>query len=85
MVCAAASAAIMLLALIPQIHLWYVGGTNWNGTDASVQGDEFLYSAYINALIDGRPRRNDSFAGQDNRTMSPLPESSFSIQFMPAY
>ncbi|MGH9930317.1 MAG: hypothetical protein ACREA9_13975 [Pyrinomonadaceae bacterium] len=83
--CAAAAAAIMLLALTPQIHFWYVRGANWNGAYASVQGDEFLYSAYINALIDGRPRRNDPFAGQDNRPTSPLPESSFSIQFMPAY
>jgi len=83
--CAAASAAIMLLALIPQIHLWFVRGRDWNGAYATLQGDEFLYSAYINALIDGRPRRNDPFAGQDNRPVSPLPESSFSIQFMPAY
>jgi hypothetical protein len=82
---AAASAAIMLLALIPQIHFWYIRGTNWNGTYASIQGDEFLYSAYINALIDGRPRRNDPFAGLDSRPTLPLPESSFSIQFMPAY
>ncbi|MBA3356130.1 MAG: hypothetical protein H0U18_09390 [Pyrinomonadaceae bacterium] len=77
--CAAASAAIMLLALIPQIHLWFVRGRDWNGAYATLQGDEFLCSAYINALIDGRPRRNDPFAGQDNRPVSPLPESSFSI------
>lgn len=76
---------MMLLALIPQIHFWMVRGRDWNGAYATIQGDEFLYSAYINALIDGRPRRNDPFAGQDNTPQTPLPESSFSVQFIPAY
>jgi hypothetical protein len=83
--CAAVSAALMLLALIPQLHLWSIRGSNWNGAYASIQGDEFLYSAYVNALIDGRPRRNDPFAGMDSTPSTPLPESSFSIQFFPAY
>src|SRR4030095_15361344 len=47
--------------------------------------DEFLYSAYINALIDGRPRRNDPFSGRDDHRNAPLPESAFSIQLLPAY
>jgi hypothetical protein len=51
----------------------------------SPQGDEPLYSAYINALIDGRPRKNDPFGGKDSSSQSPLPESTFSIQFVPAY
>lgn len=82
---ALASLALVLLSLIPQVHLWSARGREWNGAYASVQGDEFLYSAYINALMDGRPRRNDPFAGLDNTPASPLPESSFSIQFIPAY
>ncbi len=76
---------MVLLSLIPQIHFWFVRGRDWNGAYASIQGDEFLYSAYINALIDGRPRRNDPFAGLDSTSNSPLPESIFSIQFIPAY
>lgn len=76
---------MVLLSLIPQIHFWFVRGTEWNGAYATLQGDEFLYSAYVNALIDGRPRRNDPFAGRDSTLHSPLPESTFSIQFIPAY
>ena len=34
-------------------------GAEWHGAYALVDGDEFLYSAYINALIENRPRRND--------------------------
>jgi hypothetical protein len=83
--CALACLAIVLLSLIPQIHLWLVRGRDWNGTYATLQGDEFLYSAYVNALIDGRPRRNDPFAGRDSTVEKPLPESTFSIQFIPAY
>jgi len=82
---ALACLAMTLLSLIPQFHLWIVRGRNWNGTYATLQGDEFLYSAYVNALAEGRPRRNDPFAGRDDVPQSPLPESSFSVQFIPAY
>jgi len=83
--CALASLVVLVLSLIPQIQLWLIRGRDWNGAYASLQGDEYLYSAYINALIDGRPRRNDPFAGRDSTSKSPLPESTFSIQFLPAY
>jgi hypothetical protein len=82
---ALAATGVVLLSLIPQLHLWYVRGGEWKGAYATLQGDEFLYSAYVNALIDGRPRRNDPFAGLDSTPKSPLPESAFSIQFVPAY
>ena len=77
--------AITLLALMPQIHLWLARGSEWHGAYATLQGDEFLYSAYVNALIEGRPRKNDPFSGRDDHPSSPLPESTFSIQFFPAY
>ncbi len=82
---APAVVGITLLALTPQLHLWLVRGPQWQGAYATLQGDEFLYSAYINALIDGRPRRNDPFAGRDSTSNSPLPESTFSIQFIPSF
>src|SRR2546427_12605979 len=82
---ALSAATMMLLSLIPQIHLWIVRGRDWNGAYVSAQGDEIFYSAYLNALIDGRPRKNDPFAGKDSTSRSPLPESTFSIQFVPAY
>jgi hypothetical protein len=77
--------AMLLLSLLPQVNLWLVRGRNWNGAYVSPQGDEFVYSAYINALMDGRTRKNDPFAGKDSTLKSPLPESTFSIQFIPAY
>ncbi len=77
--------AITLLALMPQIHFWIGRGSQWNGAYAILQPDELLYSAYVNALIDGRPRRNDPVSGRDDHPQAPLPESLFSIQFFPPY
>lgn len=79
------SLAMVVLSLIPQVHLWLVRGREWNGAYVSPQGDEPLYSAYINALINGRSRKNDPFGGRDSTSNAPLPESTFSIQFVPAY
>jgi hypothetical protein len=83
--CALASFAIVILAMIPQIHFWVVRGSQWNGAFTVTQGDELLYAAYVNALIDNRPRRNDPPTGRDDHAEAPLPESLFSIQFIPAY
>ena len=83
--CVLAATAITLLSFLPQIHFWLVRGSQWQGAYATLQGDEFLYSTYINALIDGRPRRTDPFAGQDDHPRAPLPESLFSIQFIPPF
>jgi hypothetical protein len=79
------AAAMVLLSLIPQFHLWIVRGRDWNGAYVSPQGDEPLYSAYINTLIDGRSRRNDPYGARDSTSTSQIPESTFSIQFVPAY
>ncbi len=83
--CAVTCLAMLLLSLMPQIHLWIVRGRDWNGAYVSLQGDEPFYSAYINALIDGRTRKNDPYAAKDSTPASPLPESTFSIQFIPPY
>ena len=82
---ALAALAIMLLALWPQMNIWIARGSNWQGSYVAVQGDEVAYSAYINALIEGRPRRNDPYTGRVDRPDQPLPESLFSVQFIPAY
>ena len=65
--------------------MWTSRGREWNGSYAQVHGDEWFYSAYIQALIDGRPRRNDPYTGRDDVPGRPQPESLFSIQFVPAY
>ncbi len=77
--------AITLLSLYPQLLMWGVRGGEWNGAYAEFHGDEWVYSAYVQALIDGRPRRNDPYTGRDDRPNQPQPESLFSIQFVPAY
>jgi hypothetical protein len=80
-----AAVALTLLALLPQVHLWYARGGDWQGAYASFDGDEAAYAAYLAALIDGRPRLNDPYAGVEARAGAPLSESLFSIQFVPAY
>ena len=70
-----------MITSMPQIHLWYVRGSEWNGSCAYSDWDELAYVAYTNALIQGRPRRNDPFSGRDNSHF----ETLFSIQFLPAY
>src|SRR5258708_4264481 len=74
---------ILLLSLLPQIQFWFDRGSQWHGAYATVNADEFLYSGYLNALIDGRPRRNDPFTGRDDQAGAPLPETAFSIQVVP--
>ena len=80
-----AAYSVTLLALYPQITLLAERGRGWNGAYAYIDTDEVAYSAYLNALIEGRPRRNDPYSGRDDAPDSPQPESLFSIQFAPAY
>jgi hypothetical protein len=80
-----AALAMLLLALYPQFNLWRLRGSEWNGSYAYNDLDEVAYAAYLNALIDGRPRRNDPYTGRDDQPGAPQPESLFSIQFVPPY
>ena len=76
---------LAVLASVPQVHLWLVRGSRWNGSYVSYDFDEPAYSAYVQALIDGRPRRNNPYTGRDDHSFSAREESHFSIQFFPAY
>jgi len=82
-----AASVLTLLSLYPQLQMWVTREENWRDAVAYNQGlgDEVAYAAYVNALIDGRPRRNDPYTGRDDHPNAPLPESLFSIQFVPAY
>lgn len=80
-----AGVAMMILSLYPQINLWAVRGHDWNGAYAYNDIDEVAYAAYLQALIDGRPRRNDPFTARDDAPGAKQPESLFSIQFIPPY
>jgi hypothetical protein len=81
-----AACAMTLLSFYPQLNLWFSRGYS-QGVVAYNHGlgDEVAYAAYINALIEGRPRRNDPYAGREDRPNALQPESLFSIQFIPAY
>jgi hypothetical protein len=80
-----AGVAMMILAIYPQLNLWALRGAEWNGAYAYNDIDEVAYAAYLQALIDNRPRRNDPFTGRDDEASTPQPESLFSIQFIPPY
>ncbi|HEX8707208.1 MAG TPA: hypothetical protein VF723_03015, partial [Pyrinomonadaceae bacterium] len=75
-----AAVALTLLALYPQLDLRLSRGPEWNGAESIFSQDEVAYAAYLQALIEGRPRRNDPYTGRDDRPGSPQPESLFSIQ-----
>ena len=78
---AASTLVVLILGLYPQINIWMARGSAWNGAYVVTNYDEVAYSAYINSLIDGRPRTNDPFLGRDDATA----ESLYSIQVVPAY
>src|SRR5215813_1671395 len=82
-----AAFAITLLSIYPQLHLWITHGGQLRQAVAYNQGlgDEVAYAAYINALIEGRPRLSDPYTGRDNGSKGVKSESLFSIQFLPAY
>jgi hypothetical protein len=80
-----AALAVTLLALYPQFRLQLARGKDWNGSFAFFSQDEIAYSAYVNALIEGRPRLSDPYTGRDDAPGAPQHESLFSIQFAPAY
>ncbi len=76
-----AASVLAVITFLPQLYLFYERGTSWSGAYACVDRDEFAYSAYVNALIKGRPRLNDPYSGQDGGPF----ETLFSIQVVPAY
>ncbi len=76
---------LSLLAFYPQWNLRSIRGAEFNGAFATYDLDEMAYASYIQALIEGRPRKNDPYTGRDQSPGSPQPESLFSIQFVTAY
>lgn len=71
--------AIAFLALYPQLSIFMAKG-GWNGSYFVSNYDETAYSAYVNALADGKPRKFDPFVSKEVSF-----ESLYSIQFVPAY
>jgi len=76
---------LALVALIPQLCVFAAKQDAWAGSYVSFDFDEPAYSAYLGALIDGKPRLNDPYTGRSDQPYSVQPETLFSIQFIPAY
>jgi hypothetical protein len=85
-----AATIVTLIAVAPQLYFCFLRGAQWNGAYAQTHGDESVYAAYLNALIDGRPRRNNPYTGRDDSQASlaqrdqPAAESYLSVQPFPA-
>jgi len=76
---------LAIFCLYPQMKMFYLRGSEWNGHYAYNDIDEVAYASYVRALIDGRPRKNDPYSGRDDSPETPQPESLFSIQFAAPY
>lgn len=72
-------------SIYPQYRLQELRGSDYSGSFATYDLDETAYAAYLQALIDGRPRKNDPYTGRDDTVTEPQPESIFSIQSATAY
>src|SRR5262245_33510055 len=76
-----AAAVVVVVTSIPQLSLIIRRGDAWQGSYALTDFDELAYSAYVNAIIEGRPRRNNPYLASDQN----IGESYFSIQSLPAF
>ena len=72
---------LVFLAVLPQILLNIQRGSDFNGSIVYLDFDEVAYAAYLRSVIEGEPRKNNSYTAENAN----LPESLFSIQFLPAY
>lgn len=79
-----AGLGVVLVTMIPQLSLWYERRTETHGAYAVIDPDEYVYSAYLNSIINGKPRRNDPFLPRLNET-AVTHETYFSIQFVPPF
>src|SRR5688572_3934383 len=81
---ALAGMAVALVTMIPQVSLWATRGQESHGAFAITDTDELVYSAYLNSIINGKPRRNDPFLPGAAQTAAKH-ETYFSIQSLPPY
>jgi len=71
----------VMVALAPQFDLINSRGTDWNGVYAISEFDEFAYTAYVQSVIDGKPRRNSPFSGRVDSPQTPQKESYSPFSF----
>jgi hypothetical protein len=80
-----AGAVLAIFMLYPQARLMYLRGHQWQGNYAITDVDEVAYAAYLQSLIDGKPRKNDPYAKLEDTSETPQSESLFSVQFAASY
>lgn len=82
-----AALIIAAYSLAPQFQLWDLRGIHkdWTGVYAVHDFDETQYAAYIESLVEDKPRRNYSYVGAEDTPEKPLKESLLSIQFLAFY
>ena len=70
----AAAIAMTLLSLYPHFYFSLSRAGQWHGSYAAIEGvgDEVAYSAYLNALLNNRPRRSDPQAPYRLTYLGPL-------------
>ena len=73
---------LALLSLYPQIYLKFTRGENYNGATFLYDFDEQAYAAYLQTLIDGRPRKNNLYSGVEPPENA---ETLYTIQFFASY
>lgn len=76
-----AAVILAVLSLYPQAALIYSRGSEYNGAAFVNDNDESVYLAYLQSLIDERPRKNNIYSGGE---IAPS-ETFLSIQSLPAY
>ena len=76
---------ISIFALAPQIDLWLSCEDKCNGIYAIMDSDEPFYAAYLQSLMDGKPRRNSPYSGAVDSPQTPQKESGLYIQFLASY
>lgn len=81
----AAAALISSFSIAPQIDLWAARGAEWKGIYAVNDLDEPFYAAYLQSLIDGKPRKNSPYTGAHDSLETPQRESYLSIQMLASY
>ena len=80
-----AGAVLAIFMLYPQARLMSLRGDQWQGNYAITDVDEVAYAAYLQSLIDGKPRKNDSYAKLEDTPETPQSESLFSVQLAGSY
>ena len=70
------------LSLYPQFYFQIKRGESYNGATFHYDFDESAYASYLQALIDGRPRKNSIYQGSAEPQTY---ETLFSIQFISSY